>query len=231
MMEICSRLSDLQTWLIIIRLNYCDEPFISRKQLDVHKPKSLKWKWRSRLSLPGIPPHIDTHSAFEDTIMSLSLGAQVNTFLLIPNNAAQTCAIVAAALVETSVFTRECVHFRLRWIFAILMVAWLLRCCLLAVFWWWRQRADTCGLMGELEPGLLTDYPLIRLLSSSLSALRITPRKFDVVPSCEPHDNQSQSSWTLSRRGTRTSFTFRKIRHEPCRCGESHHPLTQRWAN
>lgn len=27
--------------------------------------------------LSGIPPHVDTHSAFEDTIMSLSLGAQV----------------------------------------------------------------------------------------------------------------------------------------------------------
>lgn len=27
----------------------------------------------------GIPPHVDTHSAFEDTIMSLSLGAQVRS--------------------------------------------------------------------------------------------------------------------------------------------------------
>lgn len=199
---------------------------ISKKQLDIHKPKSLKCKWRWWLSFPGIPPHIDTHSAFEDTILSLSLGAQVNTFLLIPNNETQTCAITVTAFVETIVLTCERVHFRLRWISAILVVAWFHWCCLLAVFWWWRERADTCGLMGEVEPVPLTDYPLIWLLSGSLSALRITPRKFDVVPSCEPHDNQSQSSWTLSRRGTRTSFTFRKIRHEPCRCGESRHPLT-----
>lgn len=28
--------------------------------------------------LTGIPPHTDTHSAFEDEIISLSLGAEVN---------------------------------------------------------------------------------------------------------------------------------------------------------
>lgn len=49
-----------------------------------------------------------------------------------------------------------------------------------------------------------------------------------MVPSCDPqpsaqtpHDGQSQSNFTLSRRGTRTSFTFRKIRRDPCRCGEN----------
>lgn len=26
----------------------------------------------------GIPPHVDTHSAFEDEIISLSLGSEVN---------------------------------------------------------------------------------------------------------------------------------------------------------
>lgn len=36
--------------------------------------------WRS---FPGIPPHIDTHSAFEETILSLSLGAQVSSTVLI----------------------------------------------------------------------------------------------------------------------------------------------------
>lgn len=47
-----------------------------------------------------------------------------------------------------------------------------------------------------------------------------------MVPSCDPQssppaptDNQAQSRLTLSRRGTRTSFTFRRIRHEPCHCG------------
>lgn len=29
------------------------------------------------LSLKGIPPHVDTHSPFEDGIVSLSLGSQV----------------------------------------------------------------------------------------------------------------------------------------------------------
>ena len=31
----------------------------------------------------GIPPHIDTHSAFEDGIASISLGSQVIMYLLI----------------------------------------------------------------------------------------------------------------------------------------------------
>lgn len=31
----------------------------------------------------GIPPHIDTHSAFEDEILSLSLGAEVNLLFFI----------------------------------------------------------------------------------------------------------------------------------------------------
>ena len=31
----------------------------------------------------GIPPHVDTHSAFEDGIASVSLGSQVIMYLLI----------------------------------------------------------------------------------------------------------------------------------------------------
>lgn len=31
----------------------------------------------------GIPPHVDTHSAFEDTILSLSLGAKVRSQYLL----------------------------------------------------------------------------------------------------------------------------------------------------
>lgn len=31
----------------------------------------------------GIPPHVDTHSAFEDGIASVSLGSQVRTHLLL----------------------------------------------------------------------------------------------------------------------------------------------------
>lgn len=57
--------------------------------------------------------------------------------------------------------------------------------------------------------------------SCFLTFFRITPRKFDMVPALQPQsDLGSSSSLTLSKRGTRTSFTFRKIRHEPCRCGE-----------
>ena len=37
----------------------------------------------------GIPPHIDTHSAFEDGIASISLGSQVPSFL----NTSLTCAL------------------------------------------------------------------------------------------------------------------------------------------
>lgn len=55
--------------------------------------------------------------------------------------------------------------------------------------------------------------------------VRITPRKVDMVPAEAPRADAPtepgiQSNLTLSRRGTRTSFTFRKIRHEPCHCGE-----------
>lgn len=56
---------------------------------------------------------------------------------------------------------------------------------------------------------------------------RITPRKFDVVPACDPKspaavtsDLSNHSNLTLSRRGTRTSLTFRKVRRTPCDCGE-----------
>ncbi|KAF3847818.1 hypothetical protein F7725_020846 [Dissostichus mawsoni] len=100
----------------------------------------------------GIPPHVDTHSAFEDTIMSLSLGA------------------------------KTVMEFRHP------MVA--------SLPWFYQNGASW-----------------------------ITPRKFDMVPACEPQsfgdatpDLRTSSNLTLSKRGTRTSLTFRKIRHEPCRC-------------
>lgn len=32
------------------------------------------------LPITGIPPHVDTHSAFEDTILSLSLGTKVGIY-------------------------------------------------------------------------------------------------------------------------------------------------------
>lgn len=102
-----------------MRLNYCDEPFISKKRLDIHKPKSLNCKWRCWWSFPGIPPHVDTHSAFEDTILSLSLGAQVNTFQLIPNNETQTCLLSLhfwrRVCSHVSVFISDCDGFPPSW--------------------------------------------------------------------------------------------------------------------
>ncbi|CAN9511570.1 unnamed protein product [Ophioblennius macclurei] len=110
----------------------------------------------------GIPPHVDTHSAFEDTIMSLSLGSKTVMDFRHPD--------------------------------------------------------------GGAVPVLLPGRSLLVMKGESryLWTHGITPRKFDMVPACDPQspaaDPGSQSQLTLSKRGTRTSFTFRKIRHEPCRC-------------
>ncbi|XP_072248680.1 tRNA (carboxymethyluridine(34)-5-O)-methyltransferase alkbh8 [Leuresthes tenuis] len=113
----------------------------------------------------GIPPHVDTHSAFEDTILSLSLGAQTVMEFRHPDG-----RVVAVVLPGRSLLVMK----------------------------------------GE---------------SRYLWTHGITPRKFDMVPAREPHsaahttaEQGTHSSLTLSKRGTRTSFTFRKIRHEPCRC-------------
>ncbi|XP_045930473.1 alkylated DNA repair protein alkB homolog 8 isoform X1 [Micropterus dolomieu] len=113
----------------------------------------------------GIPPHVDTHSAFEDTIMSLSLGAQTVMEFRHPD--------------------------------------------------------------GRLAAVVLPGRSLLVMKAESryLWTHGITPRKFDIVPACDPQspahttpDHGTHSNLTLSKRGTRTSFTFRKIRHEPCRC-------------
>lgn len=65
-----------------------------------------------------------------------------------------------------------------------------------------------------------------RLMQILFSPFRITPRKFDTVPSDDPQSSASATPLTLTKRGTRTSFTFRRIRHEPCCCGEILHTLT-----
>ncbi|KAG7226011.1 hypothetical protein INR49_018621 [Caranx melampygus] len=114
----------------------------------------------------GIPPHVDTHSAFEDTILSLSLGA------------------------------KTVMEFR---------------------------HPD-----GRLVPVVLPGRSLLVMKGESryLWTHGITPRKFDMVPACDPQSSPAHTSsdlgtnrnLTLSKRGTRTSFTFRKIRHKPCCC-------------
>lgn len=57
-----------------------------------------------------------------------------------------------------------------------------------------------------------------------LFCIRITPRKFDIVHASEGQKVGSVTpdvgDLTLNRRGTRTSFTFRKVRRSPCNCGK-----------
>ncbi|XP_047450942.1 alkylated DNA repair protein alkB homolog 8 isoform X2 [Mugil cephalus] len=111
----------------------------------------------------GIPPHVDTHSAFEDTILSLSLGAKIVMEFRHPDG-----RVVAVVLPGRSLLVMK----------------------------------------GE---------------SRYLWTHGITPRKFDMMPACNPRfsaqmPDRTHSDLTLCKRGTRTSFTFRKIRHEPCHC-------------
>ncbi|KAL2095884.1 hypothetical protein ACEWY4_008032 [Coilia grayii] len=110
----------------------------------------------------GIPPHIDTHSAFEDTILSLSLGAKTVMDFRHPDGRS-----VAVVLPERSLLVMK----------------------------------------GE---------------SRFLWTHGITPRKFDMVPAYESEGpvavTSDPSNLTLSRRGTRTSFTFRRVRRAPCDC-------------
>uniref|UniRef100_A0AAQ4SA32 CWF19 like cell cycle control factor 2 n=1 Tax=Gasterosteus aculeatus aculeatus TaxID=481459 RepID=A0AAQ4SA32_GASAC len=113
----------------------------------------------------GIPPHVDTHSAFEDTILSLSLGAMTVMEFRHPDG-----RLVAVVLPGRSLLVMK----------------------------------------GE---------------SRYLWTHGITARKFDTVPARGPQspartapDLSACSNLTLSKRDTRTSLTFRKIRHEPCGC-------------
>ncbi|CAL8350751.1 unnamed protein product [Lota lota] len=113
----------------------------------------------------GIPPHVDTHSAFEDTILSLSLGSKTVMEFRHPDG-----RVVAVLLPGRSLLVMK----------------------------------------GE---------------SRYLWSHGITPRKFDMVPACDPQppaaitpDLGNPGNLTLSKRGTRTSFTFRRIRRLPCQC-------------
>ncbi|XP_077467622.1 tRNA (carboxymethyluridine(34)-5-O)-methyltransferase alkbh8 isoform X2 [Stigmatopora argus] len=113
----------------------------------------------------GIPPHVDTHSAFEDTILSLSLGAKTVMEFRHPDGRVVNVFLPGRSLL------------------------------------------------------------VIRGESRYLWTHGITPRKFDMVPASDPQclapttcDHGPLNQLTLSKRGTRTSFTFRKIRIDPCRC-------------
>ncbi|XP_036113806.1 alkylated DNA repair protein alkB homolog 8 isoform X2 [Molossus molossus] len=110
----------------------------------------------------GIPAHIDTHSAFEDEIISLSLGSEIVMDFKHPDG------------VTVSVM--------------------LLRRSLLV-------------MTGE---------------SRYLWTHGITPRKFDSVQASKGHRSGiitgDVGNLTLSKRGIRTSFTFRKVRQTPCNC-------------
>uniref|UniRef100_F7GQ66 tRNA (carboxymethyluridine(34)-5-O)-methyltransferase ALKBH8 n=1 Tax=Macaca mulatta TaxID=9544 RepID=F7GQ66_MACMU len=110
----------------------------------------------------GIPAHIDTHSAFEDEIVSLSLGSEIVMDFKHPD--------------------------------------------------------------GTAVPVMLPRQSLLVMTGESryLWTHGITCRKFDTVQASENHKSGIITSdvgdLTLSKRGLRTSFTFRKVRQTPCNC-------------
>uniref|UniRef100_A0A4W3JDD6 tRNA (carboxymethyluridine(34)-5-O)-methyltransferase n=1 Tax=Callorhinchus milii TaxID=7868 RepID=A0A4W3JDD6_CALMI len=110
----------------------------------------------------GIPPHIDTHSAFENGIICLSLGT------------------------ETVMDFKD------------------------------RSGHSVAVMLPRRSLLVMTDE------SRYLWSHGITPRKFDVVQSSETLKpgsiSRDISDLTLNKRGTRTSFTFRKVRMTPCDC-------------
>ncbi|OBS64061.1 hypothetical protein A6R68_07400 [Neotoma lepida] len=113
----------------------------------------------------GIPAHIDTHSAFEDEIISLSLGSEIVMDFKHPEG------ITIQVMLP---------------------------------------RRSLLVMTGE---------------SRYLWTHGITPRKFDTVQASEQFKGGIITSdigdLTLSKRGTRTSFTFRKVRRVPCNCSKS----------
>ncbi|XP_063492550.1 alkylated DNA repair protein alkB homolog 8 isoform X4 [Symphalangus syndactylus] len=110
----------------------------------------------------GIPAHIDTHSAFEDEIVSLSLGSEIVMDFKHPDGIAVPVML---------------------------------------------PRRSLLVMTGE---------------SRYLWTHGITCRKFDTVQASESHKSGIITSdvgdLTLSKRGLRTSFTFRKVRQTPCNC-------------
>ncbi|XP_051011823.1 alkylated DNA repair protein alkB homolog 8 [Acomys russatus] len=113
----------------------------------------------------GIPAHIDTHSAFEDEIVSLSLGSAIVMDFKHPDGVTVQVML---------------------------------------------PRRSLLVMTGE---------------SRYLWTHGITPRKFDTVQASKQFKGGIITSdigdLTLSKRGMRTSFTFRKVRRTPCNCSYS----------
>ncbi|XP_031202318.1 alkylated DNA repair protein alkB homolog 8 isoform X3 [Mastomys coucha] len=110
----------------------------------------------------GIPAHIDTHSAFEDEIISLSLGSAIVMDFKHPEGVTVQVML---------------------------------------------PRRSLLVMTGE---------------SRYLWTHGITPRKFDTIQASEQFKGgiitNDIGDLTLSKRGMRTSFTFRKVRRMPCNC-------------
>ncbi|XP_021526484.2 alkylated DNA repair protein alkB homolog 8 [Aotus nancymaae] len=110
----------------------------------------------------GIPAHIDTHSAFEDEIVSLSLGSEIVMDFKHPDGITVPVMLPRRSLL---VMTGES---RYLWTHGITC-----------------RKFDTVQASGSQKSGIITN---------------------DV------------GDLTLSKRGLRTSFTFRKVRQTPCNC-------------
>lgn len=113
----------------------------------------------------GIPAHIDSHSAFEHEIVSLSLGSAIVMDFKHPEGVTVQVML---------------------------------------------PRRSLLVMTGE---------------SRYLWTHGITPRKFDTIQASEQFKggiiNSDIGDLTLSKRGMRTSFTFRKVRRIPCNCSYS----------
>ncbi|KAF0030531.1 hypothetical protein F2P81_017262 [Scophthalmus maximus] len=183
----------------------------------------------------GIPPHVDTHSAFEDTIISLSLGAKVggrsNRLVILSSTrwsreslgTDQWAGNLPCLTTHQSACTANIVKVQKE--------KQIFRhngfCHSLVLYCYFQTVMEFRHPDGRLVPVVLPGRSLLVMKGESryLWTHGITPRKFDMVPAHDPlspsyttSDGGTDRNLTLSKRGTRTSFTFRKIRHEPCRC-------------
>ena len=183
-------------------------------------------------SSTGIPPHVDTHSPFEDRIVSLSFGSQVQqkTTRKVCYNSRWPSQVVmdfrhpdgrkvAVFLPQRSilVMTEES---RYLWSHGSALVFQLV------VFPRTSQPHTHAHLMScllihcvkEFEPNFCV----------ALHLCRITPRKIDEVHCHMPGyhkdysnpTHQSSNTFTIVPRGRRVSLTFRKVKSSLCSCSK-----------